>query len=53
MPADSERTPVKRRRAMVISKALFPHLNNLFRLRERMVKVGFVFHYTRSRRPVE
>ena len=36
-----DRTDVKKDQAKTINKALFPSLNYLFRLKERMQKVGF------------
>jgi hypothetical protein len=37
-----QRKSIKRGQAQVINKALFPGLNYLCRLRNRMVKVGFL-----------
>lgn len=36
-----DRETIKKSQAAVISKALFPGMNYLYRLRERMQKVGF------------
>ena len=36
-----DRESIKKSHAKTISTALFPHMNYLFRLRERMEKVGF------------
>ena len=36
-----DRTALKKSQAKTVSEALFPGMNYLFRLRERMEKVGF------------